>query len=709
MLQRVKLTNFQRHRNLDVAFGGGLTALRGANEAGKSTLLRGVCYAVFGVSALADSLEETVTWGEDTKTLRAEVDLLLDGVVYSIKRGKSGAEVQYDGGSVTGQKEVTKFICDCMGVDPAAATRLMLSNQNEIRGALEAGPKATTELIERLAEFDQIDKLVDLIQEELPLGATVGIEAAIGAAEAALDKAREAAVEPDLAALNARLGLEKDHVAACKVALDAAVAERDRVKAARAVEKTNRDVLVDAERRRDTLAAKVTRLATEMDTLEAVPRVEHLEERTAELQAIVDTESTIAKDRAVFAQAKQYLTPYWGGLTWDEGPEALSAEIERTKATAQAVAVQTERNKGSLALHRQKLLAGTCTFCGKDFSGVPEVAAKNAQTALDIATLEASIRDQTSELAEDLEYLKVLQGISSVSQPAEALLIKHPTLLAARSADMPVELCWIGPDIAADRPDIVGVGRELRTLHDANKAYLDAQAQLPGLLRQVTETRGEHAEAILQVDALPTPPTENLLEAANAATLEHARAEQAHLNAQITVRRLEEEIRDTVRDYQRALQSLDGAGALLQGRKADLASVQFNNALLKRVRTARPLIADKLWNLVLSAVSSYFSEMRGERSVVSKEGDGFKVNGKSVSTLSGSTLDILGLAIRVALVRTFLPSAPFLTLDEPAAACDELRTTNMLGFLVGCGFSQVLLITHEDVSESVADNMITLS
>lgn len=105
-------------------------------------------------------------------------------------------------------------------------------------------------------------------------------------------------------------------------------------------------------------------------------------------------------------------------------------------------------------------------------------------------------------------------------------------------------------------------------------------------------------------------------------------------------------------------------------RRAELKVLNFNNALLKAVRAARPLIADKLWNLVLSAVSRYFSEMRGTKSRVTKDSDGFKADGHTATTLSGSTLDILGLAIRVALTRTFLPTAPFLVLDEPAVVYD---------------------------------------
>ena len=84
------------------------------------------------------------------------------------------------------------------------------------------------------------------------------------------------------------------------------------------------------------------------------------------------------------------------------------------------------------------------------------------------------------------------------------------------------------------------------------------------------------------------------------------------------------------------------------------------------------------------------------------------VNGEYVGSLSGSTLDLLGLAIRVALVKTFLPTCPFLILDEPASAMDSNRTALMMGFLSGVGFNQIILVTHEDLSEAVANNVIEL-
>jgi len=145
------------------------------------------------------------------------------------------------------------------------------------------------------------------------------------------------------------------------------------------------------------------------------------------------------------------------------------------------------------------------------------------------------------------------------------------------------------------------------------------------------------------------------------------------------------------------------ADAMLQ-----LERMNFNNALLAKVRQAKPQISDRLWEIVLASVSSYFSQIRGTQSVVSRADNGFKVDGKSIGGLSGSTLDALGLAIRIALTRTFLPGAPFLMLDEAAAACDDERETNMLGLLATADFEQVLLVTHSTLADAFASQVVQL-
>jgi DNA repair exonuclease SbcCD ATPase subunit len=132
------------------------------------------------------------------------------------------------------------------------------------------------------------------------------------------------------------------------------------------------------------------------------------------------------------------------------------------------------------------------------------------------------------------------------------------------------------------------------------------------------------------------------------------------------------------------------------------------NRLLEKLQGARPQIADRLWKVVLTSVSTYFSTIRGKASIVTREDNGFRVDGQPVEGLSGSTLDALGLAIRVALVKTFLPNCGFMVLDEPAAACDDGRETNMLGLVASIGFDQIVLVTHSDLSDAFAQQVIQL-
>ena len=133
-----------------------------------------------------------------------------------------------------------------------------------------------------------------------------------------------------------------------------------------------------------------------------------------------------------------------------------------------------------------------------------------------------------------------------------------------------------------------------------------------------------------------------------------------------------------------------------------------HNELIKKLRAARPEIGAKMWGTVLGAISRYFSQIRGEESVVVRTAEGFKVNGRSVAGLSGSTNDALGLAIRMALSKLFLPNVPFLLLDEAFAACDDNRELAGVSTLAAAGFSQIFLITHSSAPETLADTLLTL-
>jgi exonuclease SbcC len=806
MLNRVKLTCFQQHRELEVKLGPGLTAIRGANESGKSTLLRGICYAMFGVKAMPDTLDNLVTWGEDVKKLRSEVEFTAEGVVYVVSRGKSGAELNYTDASgnaqkVTGQNEVTNFVARLLRVDANAAPKLMLSNQNEIRGALEAGPKETTALIERLSEFGLIDEIIKLIETELTTGATTKVEAALAAAQSNLETARAAAVEPDLTELAAEIDYLEHAAEKATQGLDICQQDAERAKDALAAGKAaaaERDgvlkVIAEIEQRYDEIGVEMKKLSAVPAPADPGGRTEALrrrisnEEQRAQLQARhdrvreIDAEipelekvgqpvGDVGRLRLQLAHHEQALVlrGKWNkvlphlecGRKFDANQfkgsiERLEAEIQTLQAKRREGERLADAKHADARLIEQQVTAGACGFCGQDFSEVPEVKVKNEKLTADAAALRQAADALWEQARQDGAEADRLAGIRDVSKPVLKVLAECGDVAALSDDVLPPRLKWTASPYSEELSDPKAIQDEIEHMERGQRAYERAQTKLQALreerarlakdlqpvastpedvralkrqIRAIEEEVEAYQTAIARLGALAeemsrlggrleearehlTPEVDLApLEAAVAAARgQVATATQAARDAQAALSAAQLAKRDAVAAYDNAKALVKLLEAQVTERREELEDMRFNNGLAKAVKAARPLIADKLWNMVLAAVSRYFSEMRGVPSVVTKGQDGFMVDGHVVSTvtLSGSALDILGLAIRVALVKTFLPACPFFVLDEPAQGCDDNRTANLLSFLSACGFSQVLLVTHEDTSESVAQNMITI-
>lgn len=723
MLNSIQLTNFQRHRNLKIDFTGGINALRGSNEAGKSTLLRGICYALFGLKAMSVGLADLVTWGEPENSLKVELTLAVDGATYTIKRGKSGAEVNYDGGIVTGQSECTTFLSKLLKADAGAAARLVLANQGEIRGAIESGTKETTELMERLAEFDQIDRLIELMQEKLVLGNPANAEASVQAAQAALDAARGEATEPNHPELDRIVGVARSNLEQADAQLASADTAVDEAQQALGALQGQRAQAAAAQQAVSSAQGRVSRAKAAIEEALAIPAptpfdVEGARDRIAAL-------GNVANLRAVFQQCEPLLGAparpaddrFEGGFS-DLAAELSSTQgrLDRARRAAAEAKAAAGQARAAAEIARSKVSTGNCATCGQPVDHLPEVAERNktftAEAERQEAAAAAHDQGHAKHLqveAELLSYLQALQAVQKESEPRQRLLARFPDHLSDDGMSPPT-LTWTGGGIPDDASAEVTALRQQISAHEAaQRTYDAAQA---GLARAQQEQQAANAEldaaltAAQGVQEVPAGAEDSARAALDDARRQRTELQAAARDAQRALGTAEQARAAAIEAHRRAMRAIEDGEAELARRRAELKDLAFNNALLKAVRAARPVLADKLWNLVLAAVSRYFSEMRGIASKVTKDADGFKVDGHTASTLSGSTLDILGLAVRVALTRTFLPTAPFLVLDEPAAAMDEQRTNQMLGFLASTGFPQTLLVTHEDISESVASNLI---
>ncbi len=700
MFKQVILTKFRQHRDLTINFERGVIALRGANEAGKTTILEAIAYALFGANALREPLSETVTWGEKESALKVNVTFELAGVEYSVRRSKSGAEIKVGAElRATGQTEVRKYVENLLGGTAEVCTNLMLANQSALRGTLSKGPSAAIELIEALSNFSLIDNVIAMAQAKLPSGTTVSVESRIQMLE-------QQTADPVL-----------DETGPLQLALQKAEENENSFRRTRDVGKeaytTVQPAAREAQQRLQAFAqaqalfsGAASRLDAAFATLKRITLPAVVDDKTlAELrqQAADATRLQRAVQALTACRALPEPENEW------EGPyESLLAEKKtHDEVLASQIALKQATEVKIAQLEAQRITGTACGLCGKDLRNVPEVVSKNLALDQQIEAQAAILQAATDEAEAAMGMVEACAGILRHHTARAAVYGRWSEFISLDTNYVPHRWSWAGPESLEVQGD---PAKALAAAEAGVRAYQQALGQ-----RQQAEAHRDQCEQAYQT-ALQTLQAAQETAAGQQEVLDKAAALTAALNDVEMALRQAQEATKTARntlssakalleERQRARKALE---AQLAAARAELAEMDDNNALIRALREARPQVSDELWGIVSGTVSRYFSDIRGVPSVLTREGNSFKVDGQSIGGLSGSTLDALGLAIRVALTKTFLPNTNFLILDEPAAAADEQRESNMLGLLATCEFEQVLLITHSDLADSFATQVVRL-
>jgi DNA repair exonuclease SbcCD ATPase subunit len=304
--------------------------------------------------------------------------------------------------------------------------------------------------------------------------------------------------------------------------------------------------------------------------------------------------------------------------------------------------------------------------------------------------------------------LQALNDVLASAVPIQSFLERYPDLVQANQDYFPPALSWAVAVPTGEVDNLQTLRGRLAELERQRIIADRAEGQKEAYRKAIPEYEREVLRLRAQWEETPEPDAARLKTALARATEEAKQAEEQASVAERNLFAVKAHAERVEEDYRTEM----ARGAELKEEvkrcEEELATLAFNNALMKKIRVLRPLVADRLWNTLLAAVGALFSRIREEDSVIVKDAGGFRCNGQVVESLSGSTLDALGAAIRVALCKTFLPHVDFIVLDEPAAACDPQRTARLLAFLASAGFGQILLVTHEEMSETFADTLIQL-
>lgn len=713
MLESLELNCFRQFESKTVNFHAGNTAIRGRNEGGKTTLLEAFFYAIGGSRCTRNN--DFVTWGAKPASCKVVATLRLGGAKVVVTRSPKGAEIYLNDEptpTVTGQNEVTAFMqAQFSDVPMDLASRMMFVEQGEIRGMLELRPGekgGAVDTIEKLAGLDIIDYFITEIQATGKVGDTTMLDLKLASEKQELDDISAASFDEGIDKLTQQAASWEKEVAAAGKAVAEAEAALDTINDKLAGQ-------VAAQRELAAAQQRVERAGQQHDTALRVLQAaslavsgfapaSDLQGDIERLAAELNDASTLEQRVLAFQQFKAYAEPatVWEGTLDSLNTYLVDLHDQRDEAQRQASKADTE----SRVLQAQKITETVCGLCGKDVSAIPEVASKNAEIDTKIEALKAEYEAAKARWTQLSADIQVAQGVRAL--PAPKLNLNYVELVDSHWPPVPR---WVG----GDTPDSVNLSAQREQLAAVRKQLADRQAAENKLAAAQSHLDTAIA-AKLQAGEDVTAANARCAELGQAGLQEMADKQKADLQVQRQRRsdcaaKLGEcqanltGLRASRDLHAKKLARLQESIEILQRETADY---QYNNDLIAALRAARPLVANQLWSMVLKAVSTFLSKMRSEASIVERVEKTFTVNGHPFTSLSGSAMDLLGLAIRMALVKVFVPGNDMLLLDEPFAACDASRTQQCLAFTALAGFKQVIVITHEGDTEQVFDHLVTV-
>lgn len=679
MIKCLELFNFMSVRYVKHVFTPGMNVIRGVNEAGKSTLFVAIAYALWGAKALPSTLDDTVTWGQPVSSLKVCLTFSTGGEDYVITRSKSGASLA--GGNLlsSGQTEVALAVERLTGADAATGSATMLANQGSLQSALEK-----TSLIEKLSDTALVDRLIQKVSENFVSGNTKALEAEIAVV---LHK-------PEMDFSELERSVESARMQYSSSLSGLLTASRNVEEAEVGVELANKilqEKQIFLSKQKDLKSRLKPWMSEPQPPLEVLPV--HLLE--------------LRRDKAL--KAKQILDAYkiYKSLpvVWSDGT-LLWHKLQLR--TLQQSSLNTEKALLKLKLDQataqaQMILEESCSLCGKLLSDVPEVVVINSKVSAKLDSLKIDI-DVLSEAQDKFKVeISKLTSLVALTEVTHAKLQSIANHCSIDYEFCPPKVSWQAGDIeesidSTDYASAIAEVQKARVFHATevervrahNKQVQDIVTELSNLV------------SIDSTDAEKTLVDFSLLVA------EKQRASTDAANAEKVFTAYEAELSKQRAVFKSQCDSYNEALAAKKRLQITLTECRENNALITKLRGVKPVISKALWSLVLHSVSTVFSNLRGRYSIVTRFTDKFLIDGKPAESYSGSTKDVLGLAIRITLQRTFLPNLDFCLLDEPAAALDTVRETAMLAMLARIDFTQVTLVTHSELADTFAANVIAI-
>jgi hypothetical protein len=699
MIENLTLSNFRKHRALVISFEPGLNSITGPNSAGKTNVLRGILYCLFGPTATGCPKDRLWRRGREAGEPCFAKLALAGGI--EIYRSDREAVVRQEGTPVaTGHSNVTKWVEEAFGMGQADLLTLMYSAQGDAQQILAMGATGLQRQVERLSGIEAVDRVLGLIGPDLDRA--TGALTALG--------------EPiDLGVLEAEAGAARLAKAGAGAAADAASTAAEGATAARkeaaqawqrAVEEAAQyEALLGGEARAvtalDDAAAALAAAKADKGLAEPATGLSGLREQLAEARArLEDVEDRLrmkAEREKALAGAESWLGVYRPQLARQV---RLEADLAVATEDMQKIGLAWEgallvKNRLEAAYERAESVFrnAACPECGRAFEGFDPVAAEAAMAAARDGLGIYSIHCDELEIAM-LDKQKSIDCSRACVNPGLAKAVAQREKDALDFADAlanPKEGPWPAPGEA----DVVR-GQIKDVLEPALEVAIRCEERHAAAVAQLGKADEAYVSALLAfgyaqeaVESAPVPlPVEDMLLKLSEAQAAEDAAKAAHFAA----------LRARSEAHGAWLAAEDARRLALQAEEKRLAAKNAVNGLAglqKYLRSSRSRLSAEIWGGLLDYASHLVGIATGGRMgrLGRSEKGEFTAGGVPVDDDGGAMKSLAGLALRVSLARTFYGAGLPLLLDEVTDSATDSTATSMVGMLLSLN-QQVIAISH---------------
>ena len=703
MLTEIELKNFQKHLHLFYPFSEGLNLIVGQNWSGKSSLLRAVRVALFGVSAGKVKAEGLT--GPDGPSWWVGLSFQLKGREFFVERSPRKALLTEAGRETplaSGHSAVTAEIESLIGSASAFLT-FQVALQGEADTLLTLGAAKLAAHIESVIGSDVVDRVLERIRTvRAPLAAVNEAQTVEWSGRLLEAQTQHAEKLSEMGELYEQICNLARHIPAAGALLAAQQVElASLMQQANAYAQRERELVQLATRKGELVEALLvaqTRLACSSkgeDPAQVFTELQSLSEakqRYDTLRAQCDT----AQQAAESAQAQLDALPK---PDQDALPQ-LRNEVIRREAALQELQQEAAVSEAGLAAHRKMLADSNCPTCHRPFDGHDP-----AQLATELEQLEEhafELMQRRNELLTALEgYREAVQGLEQRDARRQDAWLRWQDLSKAAH------------DAASALSQLSEV--DSATLEAVTARYQEASAASAALLHARSVAEGcEQALAQIELQIATLPNQDPVSEA----QLTEAKQACSEREQELNRAKLEDAtLRERYAALTEALGRLSNEIASLQEKLAEASKTKVKIALLDRLskylRANRDRFTEHAWNSVLEFASACAWEGSGggiEALVRTEEGKFCYREGGAVRDIelaSGMQTSILGVGLKLALAAAV--NSPFsgLLFDEVSAAASEENALRMTQELAASG-SQILLVSHRDSDAAAAASVIHL-